>query len=450
MRLDTESGSPAWGLPLLGVLAGLLAVTVGYLAVTRPAAALGVAAFVLVAGVSARQPAALPLLAMPFLVVVVRAGSGGIDMTVSDLALGLAFWPAVLLAPRPFSPELRKLLWLNVVYQAATLLTVVANPFRANTVEWFHAWLLVSGGLVLGWAVGRSGYGRQGITLFLLACGVLAAGTVAQGVLQWASGDFSAVYPEWPWPMHKNFIGTLLGVSAVVAFCRPAWLGWPRPAMRAVFWLSAVGIAMAQSRQALVALAVVLVVVSLRTHPGRRRSWVVAMGMAPVLLVVGTLVLQDLESGNLHNSVFQRLTWFEDSVAAWLTQPWLGHGLRFWYGPDAVVGFQPPQMFLESLVSTGVIGTLAFGVMIIGSLVVLWRVEPTYGTLAFAMLLTRLVQGQFDLFWVSISVSVPFVVVGVCLGVKDLAESEATRHRVTSGRGEAATGRAPARVGAPA
>src|SRR5690606_25516541 len=123
----------------------------------------------MVLGATIAQPALLPLLAMPLLVVVVRVGGGGVDLTLSDFVLGLVFWPAVLLSPKPFSPELRRLLWLNVIYQAATLLTVVANPYLANAVEWFHAWLLISGALIVGWAVGRSGYAKSGLTLFLLA-----------------------------------------------------------------------------------------------------------------------------------------------------------------------------------------------------------------------------------------------------------------------------------------
>lgn len=264
----------------------------------------------------------------------------------------------------------------------------------------------------------------MGLTLFLMASVVLAAGTVVQGLSQWAVGDFSAVYPSWPWDMHKNFIGTILSFSAVLAFCRPPWLQWPHAALRGVFWLSATGIAFAQSRQALVALALVLVVVSLRTHPERRRSWLVALAMVPVLVVVASLVRQDLESGNVHNSVFQRLTWFEDSVAAWLTQPWVGLGLRYWTTGEVPYDFQPPQAVLELLASTGVIGLLAFVTMAGGTLVTLWRMEPTFGTLAFAMVSTRIVQGQFDIFWVGISVTVPFVIAGLCLGAKALSELE--------------------------
>ena len=49
-------------------------------------------------------------------------------------------------------------------------------------------------------------------------------------------------------------------------------------------------------------------------------------------------------------------------------------------------------------------------------LLVLWHVDPRFGTLAVAVVLCRLVQAQFDLFWVAAQVSIPFVIAGICLG----------------------------------
>ena len=49
--------------------------------------------------------------------------------------------------------------------------------------------------------------------------------------------------------------------------------------------------------------------------------------------------------------------------------------------------------------------------------------NPRFGTLAFSVLLMRFIQGQFDLFWVSVQVSVPFLIVGVCVGADAYAES---------------------------
>jgi hypothetical protein len=429
-----------------GLAAVLLALGVGYVVPDRPMIALVAGAAVLVLGLSVGQPAVVPLLAMPAMVIVERVAFGGIDLTVSDLVLALAFWPALLLSPRPFSKELRGLLWLNAIYQVLTLFTVVVNPYLANAVEWVHAWLLVSGALVVGWAVGRAGYARAGLTLFLLACSGLAVGTVGQGLLQWASGDFTAVYPQWPWGMHKNFIGTLLGFSAVVAYARPAWMGWTRGWAMAAFWLSVAGIAFAQSRQAAVALGLVLVVISLRNHPGRRRSWVVLLAVIPAMFAVATFVRDDLESGNVHNSVFQRLTWFTDSLSVWQESPMVGAGLRFWTAGRSEFAFQPPNAILEVLASAGLVGLMGFIGLIVGSLLVLWRVDPRYGTLAFAVLLSRTIQGQLDLFWVSISVSVPFVIAGLCLGA--LAGEDSRSPVTTLDRPESTTVARPQHAGA--
>lgn len=401
-----------------------LALGIGWLVTVSPGVALAVASVVVLVGSAVAHPVLVPVLAMPVLVVNARFGAAGVDLTLSDLALALAFWPAVLMGHRPFSAGLRQLLWLNALYQAATLLTVVANPFLANTVEWFHAWLLVSGSLVVGWAVGRGGYAKQGLTLFLLACLVLAGSTITQGILQFASGDTGGVYPRWPWSMHKNFVGTLLGFAAVIAYAHPPWMGWPRRWALASFWVFGVAIALSQSRQALLTLGLVLVLMTLVRQSERRRSRLILVGVVPALLLVGTLIRDQVESGNQFNSVFQRIDWYSESWSIWLESPWWGHGLRYWVGPDAPGVFQPPNVVLEVLATTGVIGLVAFVIMTTGMLRVLWKMDPAYGVLAFAIVLSRLVQGQFDLFWVSVSISVPFAIVGVCMGAQALSREQ--------------------------
>ncbi|WP_284293571.1 hypothetical protein [Luteimicrobium album] len=75
------------------------------------------------------------------------------------------------------------------------------------------------------------------------------------------------------------------------------------------------------------------------------------------------------------------------------------------------------------LSSAGTIGLIGFLLLMIGSMVVLWRISPVYGTLGFAVIASRLVQGQLDLFWVSVQTSIPFVLAGVCVGA--LAKHEA-------------------------
>ncbi|MFC5044030.1 hypothetical protein [Ornithinimicrobium kibberense] len=67
--------------------------------------------------------------------------------------------------------------------------------------------------------------------------------------------------------------------------------------------------------------------------------------------------------------------------------------------------------------SAGLVGLAGFVVLWVGTLVVLFRMDAAFGTLALALALSRIAVAQFDLFWVSISVSVPFLLIGVCLGV---------------------------------
>ena len=80
---------------------------------------------------------------------------------------------------------------------------------------------------------------------------------------------------------------------------------------------------------------------------------------------------------------------------------------------------------LEVLASAGVVGLVGFLVMWLAVFIVLWRVDPRFGTLAVAVLMSRFVQAQFDLFWAAVQGSVPFVVLGICLGAKWYADRQA-------------------------
>lgn len=408
------------GLTVVGAL--VLALAVGYFVPDQPLLALAATVAVLVLGVSVAQPAVLPILAMPVVLVVARLDVAGLEMSISDWAIGLAFWPAVLLGPRLFSPQLRAMLWLGALYQAVTLFTVLANPFGANVIEWFHAWMIIGGALVVGWTVGASGHAKLGLSLFLLAASGLAVATLVQAAMQYSHGDFSAVYPVWPWPMHKNFVGTVLAFAALVAYLHPTWMGWTRRAALTMFWLFAAAVAVSQSRQALIALGVALVVVSFRRRGQQPRSVLALTAVGPAVLFVGTLLRDQVAEGNRFNSWFQRLDWFEESIAAWIEAPLFGHGLRYWTQEGAPTSFQPPQAVLEVLASAGVIGLAGFVVSFAGMAVILWKLDPEYGTIAFALIFARLIQGQFDLFWVGGTTTVPFLIAGVALGALRHAE----------------------------
>lgn len=420
--LDSRAGHTAQWLAGAALVVGI-ALAVGMLLPTSPGYAIIVALLVLALGVASVEPATLPLLTMPMLLWVGRIGSGELDLSVSDAVLFVATLGALVFAPRPFSQPVRTILWLSALYQFATLFTVIRNPYTANAVEWVHAWMLVSGGLLVGWTIGRSGKASTGLTLFLLAALGIAGVTITQGLIAYAGGDFSAVYPTWPFEMHKNFAGTVLAFAAVTAYTHPSWMGWTRKWALAAFWVFSIGILFTQSRQAIISLGVALVVVAFRSGQHRKRSRLIVLAVVPALALVATLVRDQVAEGNQFNSVFQRITWFEESIAFWSESPWLGHGLRFWY-QEGGLDFQPPNAEIEVLTSAGVVGLVAFLILIGGTLAVLWRVDPVYGTLGVVAVLTRVVQGQLDLFWVAVQVPLPYAIAGICLGALALAREE--------------------------
>lgn len=379
--------------------------------------AIVIGALVIAAALTTSTPLAIALFAMPGLLVSQRIGLGGGDLSVSDAALAAAFGTALLLGHRPYSKPLRQLLVVNLVYQFATLFTVIINPYTLNTVEWFHAWVLISGALIVGWALGAAGYARLALSLMVFTASAFAIATLVQAALQYATGDFGPATPSWPFPMHKNFIGTVLAFGAIIAYLNPDWVGWTRGWARLAFFLMAAGIVAAQSRQAIIGLLAAIIIAVMRRSTTGRSRWMLLL-LIPAAWLVVSMVIEQIESQNRHNSVFQRVEWFREVYHFWRESPIVGHGLRYWYNPGEL-RYQPPQAELEVLASAGVVGLIGFLVMWIGVLVVLWRVDPRFGTLAVAILLCRLVQSQFDLFWVAVQVSVPFVIAGICLGAMD-------------------------------
>lgn len=401
----------SWAVP---IACGLLAV--GYLAPHAPSIALGATAVLAIIGVSLYEPAFVPVVAMPLLVVAQRVGGGAVDLSVSDAMLFLAFWPALIMSHRPFSGPLRTLLVLSAICQVCSLFTVIANRYPQNAVEWVHAAVLVAGALVVGWAIGSSGHASAALAAFVVVCTVIGLNACLLGL---RTGFSTPVYPTWPLELGKNFAGPILSWAALISFARPPWLRWPVLFAVPTFSICALGTFATHSRQALVGLGVGMIVIAFRPGQGPHR-WgrrLLLLGTTPFILFVASSVQSDLSGEDQFNSTALRLPGLEGGMDVWHESPLVGGGLRWWLaGPRAGTSFQPPSVFIEVLSSVGLIGLIGFLILMAGATVVAWRLPVAYGTLALAVTLARFTQSQFDQFWVSALVSIPFVILGICVG----------------------------------
>jgi O-antigen ligase len=274
----------------------------------------------------------------------------------------------------------------------------------------------------------------MGVRLLVLTIGALALITVFEGLLHYAKGDFAPVYPSFPFSMHKNFAGTLCSVGAAMVYARPRWVGLSRGLSLTLMSLMVAAVLATQSRQAVVGLVAAIFVLVLRSNTDRKRSKLTLLFLVPILVGVTTVVQDQLRSDNQFNSAQQRLSWFQDSLTVWSTDPWFGVGLRWWYTDRFAFQFQPPNAEIEVLTSAGVLGLVGFLVLMVVALRVSWKLDPAYGTLALAVLVSRLVQGQFDLYWSAVQASLPFVVLGLCIGAEWWAKRPGPLERLDGGR----------------
>ncbi len=401
-----------------GAALAAVGVAVGVLSVASHTSAILVGLALVSVGLAANDLSIVALIAVPASLIMVRAGG---FLSVADVVLTGACVIALMIASSKEARALQPLVWLGIVYLASLVPTLVLNPYASNVVEWVHEAVLILGSLVVGWVVGREGHARTALSSYVLACvGIAIAAVVVAVVYRATHPTWSAVYLPY---MHKNFIGNALSVAIVLAYAHPSWVGWTRRWAYAAIPVCALGIAASQSRQAMLATVVGLLIVSLRprVHSGRR-SRLIWFALVPVTIFVINAVNAQLKSSNEFNSVNQRITWFGESIDIWHQSPIFGVGLRWWYTDRFGVVFQPPNAEFEMLTSGGVVGLIGFLVLFSGAAWLLTTMDPRYGTVALAVVVTRFTQGQFDLYWVAGQASLLWIVAGIAYGVQKREE----------------------------
>lgn len=422
--LGSRSLPQAAGPTLLGVvLVAVAGVMVGSISAGFGDLAIPVAVGVFVIGLTVLDLSLLPVMAVPATLVVARVGG---VLSISDVVLFVATLFSLLLMRGRAGLILQPLIFAGVAYLALSIPTQILNPNSANWVEWIHELFLVVGSMIVGFVIGREGHAPLALGLYIVVCsGIgIAAAVIA---LQSFAGT-GAFQPAYVGDLHKNTVGGMLAVAAVIAFARPSWLGMSRRLSYIALLLCGVGMLASQSRQGLIGAMVGILIVTLRpVAAGQRRGRLIWLVYVPVVIFILSEVNTQLASGDHFNSANQRLTWFTQAVNIWSTSPVFGVGMRWWYTGRFGDGFQPPNAELEVLTTVGVVGLVGFFAMFLVAAWLLSRLEPVYGTVALAVVATRFTQAQFDLYWVAGQASLLWIVAGISYGVMALHRAKSTQ-----------------------
>ena len=91
------------------------------------------------------------------------------------------------------------------------------------------------------------------------------------------------------------------------------------------------------------------------------------------------------------------------AIHVWHLSPILGEGMRFYNLPQFISVTAPPNVLIDNLASTGIIGSLAFVFMVCVTVRTMFRLPYALGTLGLVILVVHYVDGLFDIFWIGAS-----------------------------------------------
>lgn len=409
--------------PGLVTVAGLLlAAVVGLLASPHRKVAVILGGVGLLIGTLAASPFFFPLAAVSGTLIVERVGGGGLgsSIDVSDVLLIIGTFVALPMVRWKDTVTLRPVLHFALFYEALLALSVVANLNTHDGIEWVHRLFLVGGSLLVGWVVAASGRAKQAMTALLVGSSILAVVTLGFFVkLHFHAAGFG-VY-------QKNYIGAMMWMVVVIAHINPPWAQLPPRLARVAKYLCVVALFASHSKQAIIALVVVLVLASIRMPSVRRRSKLLLVSLVPLAIYASVVGAGELAKFRHHfNSLRVRYLAYEAALRIWRLHPWLGLGPRWFYLPQFAGNIQPPDIIVETLVSTGVVGLVAMIVLLAGSARVLARLPRDIGTVALLVLVGRVVESLFDIYWVSAAGALPWLVAGMALGVADMRRKAAS------------------------
>jgi hypothetical protein len=222
-----------------------------------------------------------------------------------------------------------------------------------------------------------------------------------------------------PYGLQKNGLGVLFVVAVLAAHLAPRWIGFTDRSVRFLKYLCIVGVIATGSRQAMIGLVVAVVTVTIRNRRGlehgkrSRKSIIMLSSLALIAAVSYSSISNEIGSNNNLNSFAVRTASYSQTFQIWHTSLLFGVGERYWYTGHFPGTSQPPNAEIGILATGGLIGLAGFLVLIAGSLWMLWRLPSAIGSLALAVMVAHVVEGQFDIFWVTATGSVPWIILGM-------------------------------------
>jgi hypothetical protein len=407
----------------------VVAGAVGLVAVGNKKIGLVLAGLVFVFGIFVADPLLLVVLALPGSLLIQRVGGNAANLSTADLLVAVAGVVALFHVRWDEAPSLRRFMRGIVWMQAVLILVVIAHPFRDDIIEWFHRWSYLAGSVLAGWVIARYGRQRQAFRLFLAGSSILALIAMEHAV--------SSHFQPAQWGVYqKNGIGAIMWIAVVVAQLNPPWTGIGKIEARVNKYLCIGGLLASQSRQSIILLLMAIALAALLNPDSRRQAKVALLAAIPVVVALYYSFSINARINPRFNSVSTRVDQLSAALHVWHLSPILGEGMRFYNLPQYLTVTAPPNVFIDNLASTGIIGSLAFVFLVCVTVRTLFKLPNTFGTLGLVILVGHYVDGLFDIFWIGASTIAPFVIAGISLGMSD---ADRVAPAATEGAGEDAT-----------
>lgn len=402
---------------LAAQLAGWVALVVvaavaGAAAVGNARVGLALGALVLVVGIFAADPILLAVIVLPGSLLVQRVGGASTNLSVADLLVFTGGLVSLFHVRWKEASFLRQFLKGIVWYEAVLILVVMAHPYRYDIMEWFHRFSYLAASVLVGWVVATHGRTRQAFRLYLLGSSVLALVAIEHAVALHFQPAQWGVY-------QKNTIGSIMWVAVVLAQVNPPWAGIGRLEARLSKYLCVGGLLASQSRQSMILLILAIVAAVLLNPEVRRRSKLILLGAVPLVILLYYSFAIGARTNPKFNSVSIRFGQIGAAIHVWHLSPVLGEGMRFYNLPQFVSVTAPPNVLVDNLASTGIVGSIAFVFLVVITMRTMFRLPAVFGTLGLVILLSHYVNGLFDTFWIGASTIAPFIIAGVSLGMSD-------------------------------